>query len=100
MSIKPVSTTMGVSTPATLAEGTHDYTYRGKKPYLGPDNSRQLTQNAEGLAARRKRIAEYCELRSEGKSRTEAGAGIGICDSTSKAYEAVFQDRQRGESGP
>lgn len=99
MSIRPVSTTMGISTPASRAEGTGYYTYRGKQPHRPPRESVQLPQNVKASNARQKRIDRYCELRLAGKSRTEAGDELGVCDSTSKAYEAEFKDRQRTEAG-
>ena len=49
MSIRPVSTTMGISTPASRAEGTGYYTYRGKQPHRPPREIRAAPPECQGI---------------------------------------------------
>lgn len=107
--IRPVSTTMGVSTPATVAEdaGAGGYKYRGDPDwtpgdprYREPGKGEPLPQNARATTGKRQRMAEYTRLRLEGASKDQAAAEIGISSSTAGYYERDFQDRQRGEAAP
>ncbi len=98
MTIRPVSSTIGVSVPS--GGGYRWRKIPGWRPgdirYREPGRGDSLPRNAKAASARQKRLARYCELRMEGKSRTVAAAAIPVCDSTSKAYETAFRDRQRG----
>lgn len=91
MSIKPLMTTMGVSTPASVAEGTRYYTYNGDQPYHGPDRSRDLPQNAKAMSAKQKRMAEYVRLRLKKVPKEQAAEQIGISPSTMHYYEREFK---------
>ena len=97
MTIKIVSSTMGVSTPASVAEGTGWYRYNGKQP-LKADPDGTLPQNAKATAGKQQRMAEYARLRLEGASKDEAAERIGIKASTAAYYEREYQDQQRRES--
>ena len=92
MSIRPVSTTMGVSTPASVAEGTRYYRYNGDQPYRGPDRSRDLPQNAKAMSAKQRRMAEYNRLQlEEHLTKEQAAERIGISPSTMHYYERAFK---------
>ena len=98
MSIRPVYSTMGQQSPASVAEGTGYYRYRGNRPLRGPDapspfarpGNRQSKEKAE-------RFAEFCRLvEQEGLTPAEAGIRIGIAANTARAYERERLDQQRG----
>ena len=101
--IKVTASTMGVSTPATVSEdaGAGYYRWRGlcepgDPRYREDRPGTPYLPAAKGTAARAERLARYCAHRSEGKSRAEAAELVGICESTSRQYEAGYRDRQRG----
>lgn len=97
MSIKPVSTTMGVSSPATLNEGTGRYRYRGNKPDPPPP-SEPLPQNAKATSAKQQRMAEYDRRRLDGQSKEQAADGIGISKCTMHFYEREFKAQHPQEA--
>ena len=101
--IKVTASTMGVSTPATVSEDAEGGYYRwrglcepGDPRYREDRPGTPYLPAAKGTAARAERLARYCAHRSEGKSRAEAAELVGICESTSRQYEARYRDRQRG----
>ena len=98
MTIKITASTMGISTPASVAEGTGYYRYRGKQPETETRPGETLPQNAKATAGKRQRMAEYARLRLEGVSKDEAAERIGIKASTAAYYERDFKDQQREES--
>ena len=97
MTYKVTASTMGVSSPASVAAGTGYYRYRGNQPEP-PPRSEPLPQNIKATAGKRERFARYCALRLDGKSRAEAAQEIGVHISTARYYEADFQEWQDGET--
>jgi hypothetical protein len=95
VSIRPISTTMGQSSPASVASGTGYYRYRGNQPDKKTPPSEPLPQNRNATAAKRKRVAEYTRRRLEGESKEQAAAALGIKASTASYYERAFK-----EAGP
>ena len=108
--IRVISTTMGVSTPASIAEGTGYYTYKGDPNWIpgarrdddewaarghGPGPSHR--NSAEEKA---KRFEVFCAAREEDPqpSVTEAGRRAGIAAKTAHRYEQERKDKQREES--
>ena len=102
--IKVTASTMGVSTPATVSQdaGSVGYRYRGD-PEWRPGRDREddagtpYRPAAKKTAARAERLARYCALRLDGKTKAEAGDLLGVHESTSRQYEREFRDRQREE---
>jgi len=107
VSIRPVSSTMGVSTPATVGEGARPYRYRGIKDWT-PNDSRYRDlpakphpQNARTSAERAARVAEYARLRLEEKATPEEAADrLGLGRSTRGQYDREFRAQQQGEGAP
>lgn len=89
------ASTMGVSTPASRAEGTGYYRYRGNQPHQEFPASAPLPQNVKATTAKEKRVAEYTRLRLDDVPKEEAAARIGVKASTASYYERDFQDQQR-----
>ena len=61
--IRVISSTMGVSSPASVAVGTGYYVYKGDQPYIPPAPATPLPQNVKTIAGKQARIAEYIRLR-------------------------------------
>jgi hypothetical protein len=98
---KITASTMGVSTPASRAEGTRYYRYNGKHPLKEEDRpSSPLPQNVKATSAKERRMAEFTRRRLAGESKEVAAAALGIRPSTASYYEREFQDQQRRESAP
>lgn len=107
MSIRATFTTMAQSSPATIAEDagrTGGYRYRGDPkwyPGRGREDStgpgERQPANVKAMASRRERIARYCQLRDEGKTREEARAAVEVGRSAARAYEAEYQARRDGQ---
>ena len=104
--IKVTASTMGVSTPATVSEdaGTGYYHFKrdpswkpGDPRYREGEPGTPYRPAAKKTAARAERLARYCALRLEGKTKAEAGDLLGVHESTSRQYEREFRDRQREE---
>jgi hypothetical protein len=103
VSIRVTASTMGVSTPATLAEdagGTY-YKYRGDSRWTPNDARYRLPdkphpQNTRTSTERAGRLAEYGRLRLEGTSSEAAAERLGLARSTRGQYEREFQAQQRG----
>ena len=90
MTFKVTASTMGVSTPATVAEGTRYYRYNGDQPDKKAPPGGGLPQNRIASAAKRKRMAEYTRLRLADVSKEDAAAAIEISASTMGYYERDF----------
>ena len=96
--IRSTFTTMGQSSPASVAEGTGYYTYNGDQPLKKEAPAEPSPQNAKASAGRAARLAEYARLRLKEKlTKQEAARQIGICISTAHAYEREIQEQQRGD---
>jgi hypothetical protein len=101
VTVKVTYSTMGVSTPASVAEGTGYYRYRGKRPHQESPPSSPLPQNIKATTAKQKRVAEYARLRLEEElTKEEAAERLGISSSTAAYYERDLKDQQRRESAP
>lgn len=115
MSIKPVSTTSGQSSPSTVAEDagrTGGYKYR-KDPDWVPGHPRYreprpdagpLPQNVKATTARQKRLAEFGRLLTEEKlTAKQAAERMQISASTAGYYVRELQElkeQQRREGQP
>ena len=99
--IRIVSSTMGQSSPASVAEGTGKYyRYNGKQPIRPEARDEVHPANAKATAGRAARLAEYGRLCSEeGLSRKEAAKRLGICLSTAAEYEREIKRQRGGNSG-
>ena len=95
MTVRVTYSTMGQSTPATVAEGTRYYTYGGKQPLEAQSKAETLPQNRIASAAKRARFAEYTRRRLAGESKAEAAEHLGIKASTAAYYERDFKEQQR-----
>ena len=92
--------TMGQSTPASVAEGTGWYTYKGKKPHRpeeirgghgpGPGHRNSKESKAE-------RLRQFREHIEAGLSAAEAGKLIGIAPKTARTYANELKEQQRGD---
>jgi hypothetical protein len=101
MSIRPTYSTMGQSTPASVAEGTGYYRYNGDQPYVKAAPAGTLPQNAKAITAKQRRIAEFGRLLTEEKlTREQAAERLGISRSTARYYENDLKDQQRREAAP
>jgi len=96
VTIKITASTMGVSSPASVAAGTRYYRYKGNKP-LAKEAGAPPPQNAKAMTGRRARVAEYKRLRlDEGLTKEQAAERIGISRSAGRYYELEFQAEQQG----
>jgi response regulator of citrate/malate metabolism len=101
VTVKVTYSTMGVSTPASVAEGTGYYRDRGKQPHQETGPSSPLPQNIKATTAKQKRMAKYTRLRLEEElSKEEAAERLGISRSTARYYENDLKDQQRREAAP
>jgi hypothetical protein len=101
VSIRPTFTTMGQSTPASVAEGTGYYRYRGKQPHQESPPSSPLPQDVKATTAKQMRIAEFGRLLTEENlTREQAAERLGISRSTARYYENDLKDQQRREAAP
>ena len=103
MTFKVTFSTMGVSTPASVAEdaGSGGYKYRGDpnwKPgapqYRESGQGEPLPHNAAATGAKQKRMAEYNRRRLNGSTKEEAAAGCapqGVSRCTMLDYEREFK---------
>jgi hypothetical protein len=97
-SIKVISSTMGVSSPASVAEGTGYYRYKGDQPYRGPERSPMARAGDHLSRGKAARFAEYCRLRDEEHlSPAEAGERLGLAAKTGQAYERERLGKQQEE---
>ena len=67
--IRVISSTMGVSSPASVAVGTGYYVYKGDQPYIPPAPAKPLPQNVKTIAGKQARIAKYIRLRLDGRGQ-------------------------------
>ena len=110
MTFKVTASTMGVSSPASVADDADDasggYHYK-RDPTWTPNDPRYrddaqapselCSQNAVRSAGKRQRLAEFARLTTEeGLTQTQAAARLGICLSTAQEYAREIK-RQRGE---
>lgn len=99
MSIRPVYSTMGQQSPASVAEGTGYYRYRGNQPLRGPDAPSPMART-DNRQSREKaaRFAEFRRLREQENPLTvlEAGERVGIAVNTARAYERERLEQRRG----
>jgi len=95
VSIKVTATTMGVSTPASVAEGTRWYRYRGGQPGNEPSPAEPQPQNAKATAMRAERLRRYFAARDAGKSEAEAAVEAGGRETAGRAYEAEYQEQRQ-----
>jgi len=95
VSIKVTATTMGVSTPASVAEGARWYRYRGGQPDNEPSPAEPQPQNAKATAMRAERLRRYFAARDAGKSEAEAAAEAGVRETAGRAYEAEYQEQRQ-----
>jgi hypothetical protein len=113
VTIKPVYSTMGQSSPATVKEdaGTGYYKYRGDKRW--PENSKEYQnpplqppsdgalagaqerarQNSAGKAGR---IAEFAGYLADGCTVERAAELVGVTLKTARGYEQELKERQQG----
>ena len=94
--IRVISSTMGVSSPASVAVGTGYYVYKGDQPYIPPAPAKPLPQNVKTIAGKQARIAKYIRLRLDGADKYEAAAQLGVGRSTRRVYERHFRAAARG----
>lgn len=94
MSIKPVFTTMGQSSRASLGNDKR-YVYGGSKPLK--QEADPPPHNTKAVSAKQRRMAEYDQALKKGATREEAAEQVGIGLDTAKTYERELEDRQRGE---
>lgn len=102
--IRVTASTMGVTTPASVAAGTGWYRWRGNPAWPGGHREPETAehpQNARAAAGRRTRLAEWERLRvEEHLTREQAATRMGIQRSTAGSYERHLKNRQRdGEAG-
>lgn len=106
MTIRPVYSTMGQQSPATVADDagrTGGYLYK-KDPQRTPDHpdyvpladreperAEPLPQNKAASAEKQRKFAEYTRLRLAGVPKAEAAAQVGIKPSTARDYEGEFK---------
>ena len=96
MTFKVTFSTMGVSTPASVAEGTRYYTYGGDQPLR--ESRPPAAAIAKARTAKEKRFRVFCAHREAGKTVAEAGelAEVSIC--TARTYEREREALRTGET--
>lgn len=100
MTIKVTHSTMGVSTPATVAEGAGYYRYK-RDPLWTPNDGRYPREAVTGPAVcradRAARLAEFARYLEQGLTAQQAGQLVGIAAKTARTYERELREQQRGE---
>ena len=121
MSYKIIGSTMGQSTPATVAEEAGSYHWRGNPDwYPGNPAYREVGNAANKMSAgsagvvnakrRQERLKEFADALAElghpdpvqapNPAVIKAGAQIGVGEKTAKSYRTeIKQQRQREQSG-
>ena len=99
--IKVSYSTMGQSTPASVAEGTGWYRYKGKKPLQEEKATRGGHGPGPGHRNSRESKAErfrvFCEHRADDVPVTEAGELAGVTAKTARTYERERKEQRRRE---
>jgi hypothetical protein len=94
--IRATFTTMGQSSPATVAEGTGYYVYGGDKPHKETGKSRMARDRTHVSKDKAARFAEFCRLvEQDNLSVAEAGERLGIAINTARSYERERKARRR-----
>lgn len=94
MSIKPVFTTMGQSSRASLGNDKR-YVYGGSKPLK--QEADPPPHNTKAVSAKQQRMARYAECLAEGMTREQSAERVGIGLDTAKTYDRELKERQRRE---
>jgi hypothetical protein len=98
--IRATFTTMGQSSPASVAEGTGYYVYGGDKPHQETGKSRMARDRSHVSKDKAGRFAEFRRLvEQDNLTVAEAGERLGIAINTARSYERERKAQQRRESG-
>ncbi len=104
MTFKVISSTMGRSTPSTVAEDAgRDSGYRWRKiPGWTPGDRRYRDSggdppphNTKAVSAKQQRMARYAECRADGMTREQAAEQVEIGLDTARTYEREIREQQR-----
>lgn len=93
MSIRPVFTTMGQQSRASLGNDKR-YRCNGDKPHK-PDGD-PSPHNTKAVSAKKQRMTRYAQALAEGMTREQAARSVEIGLDTARTYERELKEQQRG----